>query len=154
MSSKKPEDRSDATGTNHEANAAEKGILIGGIYPVGYSMAESPIIEKLGRMFSDFDEFVLMVWVSLLFQPEIQYDGIFAIDIYPKDVIGDLDSIEDRSLPDLDDCNKVMLSLDDIPEPLRDELSALVRHDMERFETDGTLAELAREIQEEDFADE
>lgn len=149
MSSKKPEDRSDATSTNHEANAAEKGILIGGIYPVGYSMAESPIIEKLGRMFSDFDEFVLMVWVSLLFRPEIRYDGMFAIDIYPKEVIGDLDSVEDRPLPDLDNCDKVILSLGDIPEPLRDELSALVRQDMKRFEADGTLAELAREIQEE-----
>ncbi len=154
MSSKRPEDQSNATGTNHDANTAEKGMLIGGIYPVGYSMSESPTIEKLGRMFSDFDEFVLMVWVFLLFRPRIRYDGIFAIDIYPKEVIGDLDSVEDRPLPDLDNCDKVMLSLDDIPEPLRNELSALVCHDMERFEADGTLAELAKEIQKEDLADE
>lgn len=77
---------------------------------------------------------------------------MFAIDIYPKEVIGDLDSVEDRPLPDLDNCDKVILSLGDIPEPLRDELSALVRQDMKRFEADGTLAELAREIQEEDLS--
>lgn len=112
----------------------ERGTFISGIYPVVYELDESPIIREIGQAFSDLDAFTVAVWIWLWFYPEVSYGGFANFAVLPDGV-----------LPDLDNEEIELHTVEDIPEGLREKFVALVASDMERFKEDGTLNEIAEE---------
>lgn len=116
----------------------ERGTFISGIYPVVYELDESPIIREIGQAFSDLNMFTVAVWVWLWFYPEVSYGGFASFAVLPEGV-----------LPDLDNEEIELHTVEDIPEELREKFVSLVATDMERFKEDGTLNALAEEARKE-----
>ena len=112
----------------------ERGTLIAWMYPLVFELNESPIIREVGQALSDLDMFTVAVWIWLSFYPEVSYGGFNSFAVLPDGV-----------LPDLDNEEIELHTVEDIPEGLREKFVALVASDMERFKEDGTLNEIAEE---------
>lgn len=110
----------------------ESGTLVAGIYPFIYEMDESPTIVEVGRILSDLDIFVIVVWVELWLYPEASYGEISGLEV-----------LSDGTCLSEGDCGRVAHTIEDIPEDLRERFVALVVSDMEQFKENGMLEKIA-----------